>query len=155
MDISTIILKKTLMEPSNDKENIKLDFGPYPAMNVGNKDSKFKKVVINENETPLSLACSQGKYYLVKSLIERGYDINQIDYLNYTPIARAAVNGHLDIARLLVSYGAKINYNLLSLIKSRIDALEEDVKKGKEDTYTLANWKNFLDYLIEEGKKQI
>lgn len=154
MEISTITLKKNSMEPSNEKEKFNLDFGPYPAMNAGNKDNIFKKVVINENETPLSLACSQGKYYLVKSLIERGYNINQIDYLNYTPIARAAVNGYLDIARLLVSYGAKITYSLLSLIKSKIDIMEEDVRKGMEDPYTVASWNNFLDYLVEEGKKQ-
>jgi ankyrin repeat protein len=139
------------MEQGNKNQDINLNFGPYPAMNQGNKS---KKEIINENETPLSLACSQGKFYLVKSLMDRGYDINQKDYLNYTPIIRAAINGHINIVKLLISYGAKINYELLCLIKGKIELMEEGVKSGAEDPYTVASWKNFLDFLIQEGKKQ-
>jgi len=43
---------------------------------------------------------------------------------------------------------------LLCLIKEKIDNLEEEAKKGKEDPYIVVNWMDFLDYLIQEGKRQ-
>jgi ankyrin repeat protein len=129
-------------------------FGTYPAMNVVVKPKKEKQDDMYNDDAPLSMACSEGRFDLVKNLIENGSDINQKDLANLTPIIRAANNGHKSIVKLLVSYGAKITYALLCSVKTKIDILEEGAKEGKEDPYAVASWRNFLDYLIQEGKRQ-
>jgi ankyrin repeat protein len=143
------------MEPGYFNEEFNyIHFGAFPAMNVVVKPKNETQIVGLEEEAPLSLACSEGKFDLVKSLIENGSDVNQKDHSNLTPIMRAATNGHKSIVKLLVSYGAKITYALLCSVKTKIDILEEGAKEGKEDPYAVASWKNFLDFLIQEGKKQ-
>lgn len=142
------------MEPVNYNEEFNsVHFGAYPAMNVAVRP-KREISFSDDEEAPLSIACSQGKYDLVKSLIENGSDVNQKDHANLTPIMRAASNGHRSIVKLLVNYGAKISYSLLCSVKTKIDILEESAKEGKEDPYAVASWRNFLDFLIQEGKKQ-
>jgi ankyrin repeat protein len=143
------------MEPFENQENCNfLHIGPYPAMNESIRSKTEIEPVLNTSENQLSVACYQGKFGLVENLIEKGCDINQKDQANLTPIMCAATNGHKNIVKLLVSYGAKISYQLLCLIKEKIDNLEEEAKKGKEDPYIVLNWVNFLDYLIQEGKRQ-
>jgi len=143
------------MEPGYYNEQVNyLHFGTFPAMNVVVRPIKETQIVGFVEEAPLSLACSEGKFGLVKSLIENGSDVNQKDHSNLTPIMRAATNGHKNIVKLLVSYGAKITYALLCSVKTKIDILEESAKEGREDPYAVASWKNFLDFLIQEGKKQ-
>jgi ankyrin repeat protein len=143
------------MEPGYYNEEINfVHFGAYPAMNVVVQPKKENLNSRYNDDAPLSMACSEGRFDLVKNLIENGSDINQKDQANLTPIIRAATNGHKGIVKLLVSYGAKITYALLCSVKTKIDILEEDAKEGKEDPYAVASWKNFLDYLIQEGKKQ-
>lgn len=143
------------MEPGYYSEEINsVHFGAYPAMNVVVRPRRDSNYLDNTDDAPLSIACAQGKYDLVKNLIENGSDVNQHDRANLTPIMRAATNGHKSIVKLLVGYGAKISYSLLCSVKTKIDILEENAKEGKEDPYSVASWKNFLDYLIQEGKKQ-
>ncbi|NJO90057.1 MAG: hypothetical protein HC831_14750 [Chloroflexia bacterium] len=50
--------------------------------------------------------------------------------------------------------GAKISYNLLCSVKTKIELMEEMAQRGSADPYDVADWKNFLEYLISEGKKQ-
>jgi ankyrin repeat protein len=155
MYISIKTLKKSNMEPYKKQECYNfLHIGPYPAMNEGIRPKTEIEFDLNTSENQLSVACCQGKFGVVESLIEKGYDINQKDQANLTPIMCAATNGHKNIVKLLVNYGAKISYQLLCLIKEKIDNLEEEAKKGKEDPYIVVNWMNFLDYLIQEGKRQ-
>jgi len=142
------------MESGYYNEEVYLPFGAFPAMNVEISAKNETQSIGLMDEAPLSLACSEGKFELVKSLIENGSDVNQKDISNSTPIMRAATNGHKSIVKLLVSYGAKITYSLLCSVKTKIDILEESAKEGREDPYAVASWKNFLDYLIQEGKKQ-
>jgi ankyrin repeat protein len=148
-------LKNAVMEPGYYNEEINsIHFGAYPAMNVAVRPKRDITFLEDNEDAPLSIACSQGRFELVKQLIENGSDINQKDQSNLTPIMRAATSGHKNIVELLVSNGAKISYSLLCSVKTKIDILEEDAKEGKEDPYAVACWKNFLDYLIQEGKKQ-
>jgi ankyrin repeat protein len=143
------------MEPGYYNEEVNfVHFGAFPAMNVIVRPKNDTHTAMYDEEAPLSLACSEGKFDLVKNLIENGSDVNQKDQANLTPIMRAATNGHKSIVKLLVSYGAKITYALLCSVKTKIDILEENAKEGREDPYAVASWKNFLDYLIQEGKKQ-
>jgi ankyrin repeat protein len=143
------------MDPGFYHEEINtVHFGAYPAMNVLVRPKKPTGYVEDQNDAPLSLACSQGRFDLVKKLIDNGSDVNQKDMANLTPIIRAASNGHKSIVKLLIACGAKISYPLLCSVKSKIENLEENARVGKEDPYAVASWKNFLEYLVQEGKKQ-
>lgn len=60
--------------------------------------------------TKLQVACDKGKYELAKKLIEEEkYDVNDQDNAGNTALHEAALNGHLDIVKLLVSNGAEVN----------------------------------------------
>lgn len=129
-------------------------FGAFPSVNPSFKQKTEPVQKENKEESALSIACSQGKYERVKFLIDQGTDINTKDSSNLSPIMRAATGGHRDIVELLVNSGAKISYDLLCSVKAKIDLLEEQAQSGIGDPYAVAVWKNFLDYLIGEGKKQ-
>ncbi|MFN8255510.1 MAG: ankyrin repeat domain-containing protein [Bacteroidales bacterium] len=131
-----------------------IQYGSFPSVNpsvFGHTESSLK---VRNDESPLCEACSQGKMDIVIQLIDEGFDINQRDLKNQTPVINAAENGHRSIVEYLVKRGAKISYALLCTVKSKIDLLEENARAGKEDPYSVVKWKNFLDYLIVEGKKQ-
>lgn len=128
-------------------------FGSFPSVNPTIKQKKDPNILDSE-ESSLGIACAQGKFENVKILIEQGVDINKKDPANLSPIIRAATNGHKKIVEYLINNGAKIGYDLLCSVKTKIELMEEGVINGFEDPYEVANWKNFLEYLIEEGKKQ-
>jgi len=131
-----------------------IHYGAFPSVNPSVKTKTESSFKIIKEESALCVACSQGKIESVKQLIESGSDVNQKDFTNLTPIMRAAANGHKGIVEYLIGKGAKISYSLLCSIKAKIEILEENAKAGYEDPYSVASWKNFLDYLIVEGKKQ-
>jgi hypothetical protein len=129
-------------------------FGSYPATNESIRtETKIQTSEITD-QTQLALACAQGSFEKVVNLIELGSDINQKDLANFTPIMRAATNGHIGVVKLLVAYGAKISYELLNLVKYKINVLEDATRNSKENAYSVASWQNLLDYLVHEGKKQ-
>jgi len=142
------------MEPGYRSQNLDVaHFGSFPSVNPAIKQQK-EQVQWDSEESALGIACSQGKYESVKTLVEQGADINRKDTANLSPIMRAAANGHKNIVEYLVSSGAKISYNLLCSVKTKIELMEEMAQKGNVDPYDVAEWKNFLDFLITEGKKQ-
>ena len=51
----------------------------------------------------------EGNFITVKSLLERGMDINSRNASNETPLDRAAVNGRVDVVRLLIEQGADVD----------------------------------------------
>jgi len=53
---------------------------------------------------------SLGDLEQVKALIEQGIDPNTADDEGYSALQAAAENDHLDIVKLLVSKGAKLNH---------------------------------------------
>jgi ankyrin repeat protein len=155
MYISTKTLKGSYREHLNQPEGLNfLYFGSYPAMNESFKTKNEIQSSEITDQTQLALACAQGRFEKVVNLIESGLDINQKDLANFTPIMRAATNGHTRVVKLLVTYGAKISYELLSLIKYKINVLEEVVRNNKENAYSVACWQCLLDYLVHEGKRQ-
>jgi len=63
-----------------------------------------------ENRTALHLACKAGSTRIVKLLLDRGANIDELGgKLNQTPLHIAVENGHLDIAELLLNAGANID----------------------------------------------
>jgi len=155
MAASTKTLKGSYRDSLYQKEGLNfLYFGSYPAMNESIKSKTEIQTSEITEQTQFALACAQGRFEKVVNLIELGSDINQKDLANFTPIMRAATNGHTGVVKLLVAYGAKISYELLSLVKYKIDVLEEATINGKENAYSVASWQSLLDYLVNEGKKQ-
>jgi ankyrin repeat protein len=63
----------------------------------------------DEGECSLHAAAEEGNIDVVKSLPERGVDINGRNAGNRTPLHRAAVKGNLDVVRLLVERGAEVD----------------------------------------------
>jgi ankyrin repeat protein len=131
-----------------------MNFGTFPAMNYNSDKLMEIQSMTDNHENPIFMGCAQGQFDMVKRLIEKGVDINQTDRFNYTPIMHAAINGQRGIVNLLIAHHARISYHLLSLIKTKIEKIEEKVRKGHENPSILASWKIFLEYLIQEGKKQ-
>ena len=99
-------------------------FGSFPSVNPIIKEKK-EPAFRDLEESALGIACAQGKYDNVKKLVEQGVDINKKDLANLSPIMRAASNGHKDIVEYLVSNGAQISYNLLCVVKTKIELMEE------------------------------
>jgi methionine synthase II (cobalamin-independent) len=142
------------METGHQSRNLDVaHFGSFPSVNPVLKQ-KIDQNKRDLEESALSVACARGEYESVKKLIEQGVDVNTKDQTNLSPIMRAATNGHKKIVKFLVNSGAKISYNLLCSVKTKIELMEEKAQRGSADPYDVADWKNFLEYLISEGKKQ-
>ncbi|KAJ5300261.1 hypothetical protein N7508_007504, partial [Penicillium antarcticum] len=61
--------------------------------------------------TPISVAASHGRVNTVACLLDMwGVEINGRGLID-PPISRAVAHGHLDVARLLVQQGARLNIN--------------------------------------------
>ncbi len=60
-------------------------------------------------ELPLHLAARNGRVAEVREHIEQGADMDEADDHGLTPLHWAALNGCLDLAKLLVNRGAGIN----------------------------------------------
>ena len=60
-------------------------------------------------DTPLSLACSGGRYEVVELLLNRGANKEHRNVSDYTPLSLAASGGYVNIIKLLLSHGAEIN----------------------------------------------
>jgi len=147
-------LSKKSMEPGYRSQNLDVaHFGSFPSVNpVLKQETEQNKKELEESA--LGIACAQGEYESVRKLIEQGVDINKKDPANFSPIMRAATNGHKNIVEFLVNCRAKISYNLLCSVKTKIELMEELAQRGNADPYDVADWKNLLDFLIAEGKKQ-
>jgi len=60
-------------------------------------------------DTPIHEAARNARVADVKAALEQGSHINAVDGYGLTPLHWAAVNGCLDLAKLLVNRGANIN----------------------------------------------
>lgn len=58
---------------------------------------------------PLQVACIEGNLTRVQELCDQSHPVNCRDYCGWTPLHEAANYGYIDIAELLIKYGADIN----------------------------------------------
>lgn len=105
-------------------------------------------------DTALNKACDQGHMEIVQLLIERGANVNNKGGADLTPIMNAATTGYVEIVQLLIDNGAEISYDLLSVIQMKVNILEENAEMGMVTPEGAQAWKNFLEYLVNEKKRQ-
>ncbi len=105
-------------------------------------------------DTALNKACDQGHIEIVKLLIERGADVNNKGGADLTPLMNAATQGRMEIVQLLIDNKAEISYDLLSTIQMKVNILAENAESGMVKPEAVVAWKQFLEYLVKEGKKQ-
>ncbi|QLG72525.1 hypothetical protein HG535_0D02330 [Zygotorulaspora mrakii] len=68
--------------------------------------------------TRLQIACDKGNYDLAKKLIEEeNYDVNDQDNAGNTALHEAALNGHLELVKLLKKHGADVNIQSFEMFK--------------------------------------
>lgn len=60
-------------------------------------------------DTPLSLACSGGRYEVVELLLNKMANKEHRNVSDYTPLSLAASGGYVNIIKLLLNHGAEIN----------------------------------------------
>ena len=60
-------------------------------------------------DTPLSLACSGGRYEVVEVLLKKHANKEHRNVSDYTPLSLAASGGYVNIIKLLLAHGAEIN----------------------------------------------
>ena len=62
-----------------------------------------------EADALLISAAGAGEKRRVQLLLSAGADVNTSDQIGYTPVMRAAENGHLSVVKVLVAAGANVN----------------------------------------------
>lgn len=101
-------------------------------LNGGAQIEKSDSAVLGVSSTPLILAVNLSKLEVVKLLLKYKPDVNILDSLGYTPLQNLCSKPKynkvdLEIARLLIGHGAKID-----VITPDGKNLEDLVRKGKK-----------------------
>jgi ankyrin repeat protein/non-SMC mitotic condensation complex subunit 1 len=107
------------------------------------------------NNTSLNWAALWGHGEVVKRLLETGADIeNKGSGGGMTPLANAASRGHFDVAQILLDRGARVTDDLLSILQTKVNILEENREAGMVTEEGVASWKQVLDFFITQRMKQ-
>lgn len=59
-------------------------------------------------DTPLSLACSGGRYEVVELILSHGANKEHRNVSDYTPLSLAASGGYVNIIRLLLTHQVSV-----------------------------------------------
>jgi len=86
-------------------------------------------------------AVNHGNLELVRTLLQNGADVNQVDNYGDTPLIIASNRGYLDIVNVLIQKNANVNY---TNIRCGSTALFWAVHMGKSD---------IVNVLIQNGAK--
>lgn len=120
---------------------------------------------INKNKTPLMGICSYNSpysFYIAKSLIESGANLDVTDYKNFTALIFAITNNNWDIARLLVNHSAIFNYVdangsplMYAIIKGNIDFVKFLICKGADIKLLDHKGRTAIDIARDLGPRDI
>ena len=94
-----------MLQNSNEGETIDLR-GVVPWKDSNNKELE---------SPPIFICIDYGHLKQVRVLLDSGVDVNMTDENEYSPAQWAAWKGHLDILRLLIERGAKIDQQTLDM----------------------------------------
>ena len=106
------------------------------------------------NDTALNGACMWGHTEVVKRLLEAGADVENKGGSDMTPIMNAASRGHREIVQLLLQKGARVSDDLLSIIQTKVNILEENAEAGMVRWEGVEAWKRHQQFLLTERYRQ-
>ncbi|XP_071141764.1 GA-binding protein subunit beta-1-like [Mytilus edulis] len=85
--------------------------------------------------TPLTVACNSGDEKIVRLLIDKGVDVNQVDGMRETPLRAASKKNNKEIVQLLINKGGDVNQvggirgtHLIGFCKTVIERIEHLLK---------------------------
>lgn len=107
------------------------------------------------NNTALNLASQAGHAEVIKRLLAAGADVENKDSgLGLTPLAYAAVHEHYEVAQLLLAHGARVTDDLLSVVQTKVNILEENCENGMVTEEGVNHWKGILNFFVTQRIKQ-
>ncbi|HEX4953346.1 MAG TPA: ankyrin repeat domain-containing protein [Thermoanaerobaculia bacterium] len=106
------------------------------------------------NDTALNGACTWGHTEVVKLLLEAGADVENKGGADMTPLMNAASRGHFEVVQLLLQKGARVSDDLLSIIQTKVNILEENAEAGMVLWEGVAAWKSRQQFLLTERLRQ-
>ncbi len=106
------------------------------------------------NDTALNEASTWGHTEVVKRLLEAGANVENLGGASMTPIMNAASRRHFEIVQLLLQKGARVSDDLLSIIQTKVDILEENAEAGMVKWEGVEVWKSFQNFLLTERYRQ-
>ncbi|CAG8500312.1 5430_t:CDS:1 [Paraglomus brasilianum] len=80
-----------------------------PRLGRRKLDPNDAKATDNAGQTNLHIACMRNNIHKVRTLIEKGANINATDNSEWTPLHEAAYGGYYEIVVILLEHGAKVN----------------------------------------------
>lgn len=144
------------LDSSPDKRNSHIALPKNPI--------KQRKGVYRDSggRTKLQIACDKGKYDVAKRLIEEeGYDVDDQDNAGNSSLHEAALNGHLDIVKLLIKHGANVNIKSYEMFQDtplvdasangHLDVVQYLLDHGADPTITNAKGVNAYEALEEDS----
>ncbi|MBT9447030.1 MAG: ankyrin repeat domain-containing protein [Hyphomonadaceae bacterium] len=105
-------------------------------------------------DAALNLAAENGHADIVAALLGAGADVENLGGADKTPIMNAAFAGHVNIVRVLLANGARVSNGLISSVAMKISILEENAEIGMVRAEAVEAWRQFLDAMIAEQRKQ-
>ena len=107
------------------------------------------------DNTALNWAALSGHAEVAKRLLEAGADVeNKGSGGGLTPLANAASRGHADVVQILLDHGARVTDDLLSVLQTKVNILEENREAGMVTAEGVTHWKGVLDFFITQRMKQ-
>lgn len=107
------------------------------------------------DNTALNWAALWGHAEVAKRLLEAGADIeNKGSGGGLTPLANAASREHFDVAQILLDHGARVTEDLLSVIQTKVNILEENCESGMVTEEGVKHWKGILNFFVTQRIKQ-
>ncbi len=84
---------------------LKID-APRPVLNADRQDTNRRLVGTQGGMTALLFAARQGNVESAQTLLDGGADVNQVSGDKTSPLLMATINGHFDLAAMLLARGA-------------------------------------------------
>jgi ankyrin repeat protein len=107
------------------------------------------------NNTALNWAALWGYGDVAERLLEAGADIeNKGSGGGMTPLANAASRGHFKVAQMLLDRGARVTDDVLSILRTKVDILEENREAGMVTDQNVAIWRRVLELFITQRSNQ-
>ena len=107
-------LVEAVIEQTYDQGNLEslFDALSMPHWKAHPKHSHLLKILgekISSHPQSLIIATEKGFTKLVRSIIDKGVDLNMMDNWGYTALSLAAQEGHIEIVKLLIAKGADLS----------------------------------------------